>query len=490
MDLTALATTVYLIIDYSIKIIAIGVVPENRRPSSSTAWLMIILVLPVVGLPLFLMLGSPYVRGRRMRIQEEANKSLTEGLEQYPDLPEGAEPPRWLESFTHMNRRLTGLPCVTGTHVELLTEEHAVIASMVDAVDAAQDYVHVEVYIMAWDQTTAPFFEALERAVRRGVVVRVLLDQLGSRKYPGYRKLGKRFDAAGFQWRLMMPLRPWRGELRRPDLRNHRKLVVVDGNVAFMGSQNMIDSSYLSKKNMKIGRRWVDIMVRLTGEITEEIEAVFEVDWYSETNERLMADTFVPTHAPVPVTGPDGPGNYMQLLPSGPGFETRPNERLFASMADAALESLVLCSPYFIPDESLLASVTTAAYRGVRVELFTSEKADQFMVGHAQASYYEALLDAGVIIYQYRSPEVLHTKFMVVDQEMSVMGSSNMDMRSMGLNYEISLLAFGGDMVGSLQDLAQQYRDASTVLTAEKWKGRSVGERYLNSVFRLTSALM
>ena len=190
------------------------------------------------------------------------------------------------------------------------------------------------------------------------------------------------------------------------------------------------------------------------------------------------------------MTGPDGPGNYMQLLPSGPGFETRPNERLFASMADAALESLVLCSPYFIPDESLLASVTTAAYRGVRVELFTSEKADQFMVGHAQASYYEALLDAGVIIYQYRSPEVLHTKFMVVDQEMSVMGSSNMDMRSMGLNYEISLLAFGGDMVGSLQDLAQQYRDASTVLTAEKWKGRSVGERYLNSVFRLTSALM
>lgn len=127
MDWTVLATTVYLIIDYSIKIIAIGVVPENRRPSSSTAWLMIILVLPVVGLPLFLMLGSPYVRGRRMHIQEEANKSLTEGLEQYPDLPEGAEPPRWLESFTHMNRRLTGLPCVTGTHVELLTEEHAMM---------------------------------------------------------------------------------------------------------------------------------------------------------------------------------------------------------------------------------------------------------------------------------------------------------------------------------------------------------------------------
>ncbi|MDO4918022.1 cardiolipin synthase [Kocuria sp.] len=490
MDWTTVGTVAYLVIDYGIKIVAIGVVPENRRPSSSNAWLMIILVLPVVGLPLFLMLGSPFVHGRRYRIQQEANRSLTEGLEEYPDLPDEAAPPRWLESFTHMNRRLTGLPCVTGVNVELLPQEHASIASMAEAVDTATDYVHVEVYIMAWDQTTAPFFEALERAVRRGVVVRVLLDQLGSRKYPGYRDLGRRFDAAGFQWRLMMPLRPLRGQWRRPDLRNHRKLVVVDGNIAFMGSQNMIDSSYLSKKNQEIGRHWVDVMTRLTGEITEEIEAVFAVDWYSETGERLMAEDFVPSHSAVPVTGPEGSGNYMQLLPSGPGFETRPNERLFAAMADAATDRLVLCSPYFIPDESLLAAVTTAAYRGVKVELFTSEKADQFMVGHAQASYYQALLEAGVVIHRYRSPMVLHTKFMLVDREMSVMGSSNMDMRSMGLNYEISLISFGGDMVPQLEELAQRYRDASTVLTAEQWKQRGLGERYLNSVFRLTSALM
>ncbi len=490
MDWTTIGTLLYLAVDYGIKVVAIGVVPENRRPSSSTAWLMIILVLPLVGLPLFLMLGSPLVRGRRLRIQQKANQSLTDGLDRHPDLPEGATPPRWLESLAHMNRRLTGLPCVTGASAELLSDEHATIASMAEAVDGARNYVHVEVYIMAWDHTTAPVFEALERAVRRGVEVRVLLDHLGSRKYPGFRKLGRRFDAAGFQWRLMMPLRPWRGELRRPDLRNHRKLVVVDGDVAFMGSQNMIDSSYLSTKNAKIGRRWVDLMVRLTGEITEEIEAVFAVDWYSETGERLTAGEFLGSHAPVPVTGPDGAGNYLQLLPSGPGFETQPNERLFACMADAAMDSLVLCSPYFIPDEALLAAVTTAAYRGVQVELFTSEKADQFMVGHAQASYYEALLDAGVSIHRYRSPEVLHTKFMVVDDEMSVMGSSNMDMRSMGLNYEISLLAFGGNMVGQLQVLAQKYRDASTALTAEQWRGRSLGERYLNSVFRLTSALM
>lgn len=124
------------------------------------------------------------------------------------------------------------------------------------------------------------------------------------------------------------------------------------------------------------------------------------------------------------------------------------------------------------------------------MELSTSEKADQMMVGHAQASYYHALLEAGVIIYQYRSPEVLHTKFIVVDDELSVMGSSTMDMRSMGPNYEISLMAFGGNMVGQLQDLAQTCREASRVLTAEEWKRRPLGQRYLDSVFRLTSALM
>lgn len=489
MDWSGFWYAFFIFLDYAIKIIAIGVVPENRRPSSSTAWLLLILLVPVVGLPLFLMLGSPYVHGRRHRVQQEANQSLAEGLRERPDLPAGAEPPSWVESLAHMNRKLTSLPCVTGTAVELLDEEHHSIASMAQAIDQAQDYVHAEVYIMAWDQTTAPFFEALERAAARGVKVRVLLDQLGSRKYPGYKELGKRFTDAGFEWHLMMPLKPLQGQWRRPDLRNHRKLVVVDGQVAFMGSQNMIDSTYLSSKNLQIGRHWVDAMLRLEGQVVQEIEAVFAVDWYAETEERLLADDYLPAHPDVPVTGPDGSGNYLQLIPSGPGFTTQPNLRLFVALAEAAQEKLVMCSPYFVPDEALLNAVTTAAYRGVKVELFASEKSDQMMVGHAQASYYQALLEAGVIIHQYRSPMVLHTKFMVIDDAVAVFGSSNMDMRSMGLNYEITLMAFGGNVVPELHALAQRYREASTPLTLEEWKKRPMGKRYLDSVFRLTSAL-
>ena len=148
-----------------------------------------------------------------------------------------------------------------------------------------------------------------------------------------------------------------------------------------------------------------------------------------------------------------------------------------------------MCSPYFIPDESLLAAVTTAVYRGVEVELFVSEQADQFMVGHAQASYYRALLDAGVRIWLYPKPAVLHTKFLTVDGTAGVMGSSNMDMRSFGLNYEISLLAFGGDVVPDLDALAGEYRNASRELTLAEWQTRPLHLRYLDNVMRLTSAL-
>ena len=149
-----------------------------------------------------------------------------------------------------------------------------------------------------------------------------------------------------------------------------------------------------------------------------------------------------------------------------------------------------MVSPYFVPDESMLVAITSAAYAGVRVELYVNEQSDQFMVGHAQQSYYQALLDAGVIIYRYPAPKILHSKFMVVDDEIAVFGSSNMDMRSFGLNYEISMIATGGSIVPRLVAIADDYRELSSVLTSEQWEKRPWGQRYLDSVFRLASALV
>lgn len=492
--------TAFVIFEYLVKIIAVGVVPENRKPSSSLGWLLLILFLPVVGVPLFLILGSPYVHRRRARIQARANALLKKGTADLPNAPESVTLPPDLAGIVDLSRALTSLPMVTGLNHGVEMDYEASIRRMTRLAEQATTSIHAEIYIMARDEVTEDFFLALEAAVRRGVKVRVLLDHLGSRKYPGFHKFLKGMTAAGIEWHLMMPLLPLRGKARRIDLRNHRKLLVVDGTTAIMGSQNLIAATYGSKKNEKIGRRWNDISVELTGEIVSSLEAVFAVDWFTESGElvdihayrdfdgdALEGGVLATVHDPLPDVG--GEVNALQLIPSGPGFRTAPNLKAFTSLIYTAKHRLAIVSPYFVPDEAVLAAITTAAYRGVRVELYVSEVADQYMVDRAQSSYYQALLDAGVTIYRYPAPEVLHTKCFLIDDTCAVMGSSNMDLRSFGLNYEISLLAYGGDLVQQISEVIDAYAERSSVLDDATWHKRPLGRRYMESVMRLTSAL-
>lgn len=482
----SVATTTWIVIEYIVKIIAVGVVPENRRPSSSSAWLLLILFVPIVGIPAFLLLGSPYIDQRRARIQAEANELMHEGADDLPDVPPSLVAKPEFVSVAQLGRALTALPMVTGDSHGVISDYEDSIERMAELVDGAHEYVHVEIYIMAWDSTTDVFFQALERASARGVEVRVLFDHIGSRKYPGFHRLGKRLNAAGIEWHLMLPFIPWRGKARRIDLRNHRKLLVIDGKRAMMGSQNMIDSSYLNRKNSQIGRNWHDIMVELSGPIVAGIEAVFSTDWYSESGQALGIRPYE-RYGNEPEVG--GATSAMQLVPSGPGFTTAPNLKVFTSMMYLSQKRLAIVSPYFVPDESLQAAVETAARRGVDVELYVSEQADQYMVDRAQSSYYRSLLEAGVRIFLYPKPAVLHTKCFIVDDLYAVMGSSNMDMRSFGLNYEISLLTTGGDLVDDIVDVVADYQDVSRELTLEEWEKRPWPRRYMESVMRLTSSL-
>jgi cardiolipin synthase A/B len=475
-----------LVVEWAVKIVALGVVPENRRPGSASAWLLLVLFVPVVGVPAFLLLGSPLVRGRRERIQGEANRLITDQLADVPLLPKSVAVDPGLAQILQLNRTLTALPAVVGRSTGLHDDYEESIAAMTAAVRTAKRSVHVEIYIMAWDDTTDAFFTAMADAVRRGVAVRVLYDHLGSIRYPGYREMLRKMTAAGFQWHPMMPIDPLRGRWRRPDLRNHRKLLVVDGRTGFMGSQNMIDSSYLAKKNIRAGRHWHDLNIGLTGPIVDALAAVFAIDWYTETGETLpFNDNRILSGSPAPKTGE----STMQLVPSGPGFPTEPNLRLFVSLIHRAQRHLAITSPYFVPDESLLYAITTAAHRGVHVELFVSEQADQFMVQHAQRSYYRALLEAGVQINLYPKPTVLHAKHFTVDDEIGVIGSSNMDMRSFELDYEITLVGFGGPLVHDLHDIQDRYRASSKPLTLEEWNRQPWYRRYVDNVLRLTSDL-
>lgn len=484
---------VLVLLDYTLKIIALGYVPSQRKPTSAMAWLLAIFLIPFAGVILFLFMGSPYINRRRHNIQNQANELIRTVSKDEPDVPAGFEVTDEIISMMHLNRHLTSMPAATGRLVALHSDYEQSIQAMADAVDHAENYVNVQIYITAWDDTTGVFFDALDRAVKRGVTVRLMFDHVGSWKYPGYLKLGKRLTEIGVDWMVMLPLKPWQWRFRRPDLRNHRKIVVVDGHTAFMGSQNMIDRSYLLSKNQKKGRHWIDVMVEVTGPIVMSLDTVFAVDWFTESKEELdLLSPSQATHwlnADTAPQVPDSGNEILQVVPSGPGFTTEPNLRLFTSVAHHAKEHLVLVSPYFVPDESLLDAVTTAAYRGVEVELFVSEKADHTIVDFAQSSYYAEMLAAGVRIHRYPYPAVLHTKLVIADDEVAIIGSSNMDMRSFGLNYEVTMLSGHGDLLDSMTELTDRYRATCTELTEEEWGNRPLMRRYVENVARLTSAL-
>jgi cardiolipin synthase len=476
------AVLILTLIDFAIRVLALGIIPGNRRPTTAMAWLLGIFFVPALGLVLFLLFGNFRLSRKRRAQQQAVNMRVREGTLELASLESQFDGPEWVASAAELNKTLGSLPMVDGNKVELLPGYPDSIKAMAAAVREAKDFVNAEFYIMSTDHVTDELLTALEDAAERGVEVRVLFDHLGTLRIKGYSKLIARLKASKITWRPMLPLRPVRGQWRRPDLRNHRKIMVIDGEVAFTGSQNLIEPSYNNPRHRKVGREWVELMACLHGPIVTTLNVVFATDWLSETDESLEHQL---GHRPELHAG----DITAQVVPSGPGFITENNLRLFNTLIYSAQHKVSICSPYFVPDDSLLYAVTTAAQRGVDVELFVSEKGDQFLVHHAQQSYYEALLEAGVRIYLYKAPFVLHAKHFTIDDEVAVLGSSNMDMRSFSLNLEVSVMLLGEDIVQRLRAVEDTYRDISHELLLDDWMQRPVLVKYVDNVARLTATL-
>ncbi|MFG6475414.1 cardiolipin synthase [Microbacterium sp. P06] len=471
------------VVDTIIRVAAIIIVPRNRRPTAAMAWLLAIYFIPFVGVLLFLLIGNPRLPRKFRRKQAAVNEYLHDtsaSLDFGTLLPDA---PPWFTDLVTLNRNLGAMPLAGDNDARIIHHYQQSLDEMAAAIRQAQRYVHVEFYILQSDAATDNFFRALEEVAARGVVVRVLLDHWANRGKPFYKTTLRRLDAMGARWHLLLPVMPLKGRYQRPDLRNHRKLLVVDGDVAFMGSQNVTDSTYNLPKNIRRGLHWVDLMVRVEGPVVASINAVFLSDWYSETDEILTEEIDL-------FSVQTGPGDLdCQIVPSGPGFAYQNNLKLFLGLLLSAREKIVIVSPYFVPDESMLLAITTACQKGVHVELFVSEEGDQAMVYHAQRSYYEALLRAGVKIWMYQRPYILHSKSLTIDDEVAIIGSSNMDMRSFGLNLEITMMVRGDDFVRDLHAVEDMYRELSRELTREEWRGQPLRSTVLDNLARLTSAL-
>jgi cardiolipin synthase len=482
-QVTALVAAAVIVIDLVIRVIAVIVVPRNRRPTAGMAWLLAIFFIPILGILVFWLIGNPKLPKHRREKQAEVDEFIRESTHGVERVSDSTTWPRWFDGVVRLNRTLGAMPLIGSNSASLIGDYRGSLDAMTEAIDRAERYVHVEFYIFAYDRTTAPMIDALGAAVARGVEVRVLLDHIASLRVKGYRKTLKRLDRMGVRWQLMLPVQPLKGRYQRPDLRNHRKILVVDGEVGFMGSQNIIDRSYNKRSNIRRGLKWKELVARVEGPIVSGLEAIFLTDWYLETGEAPMREI-------VPL-GQEGEAQDLdcQVVPSGPGYNNENNLKLFLALMYAAQERIILTSPYFVPDEAMLRAISGATQRGVHVELFVSEIGDQALVYHAQRSYYEALLRAGVRIWLYQAPYILHSKHFTIDEDVAVIGSSNMDIRSFELNMEVSLLVRGASFVREMRAVEDGYRQNSRQLTLDEWLTQPLRSTILDNLARLTSAL-
>ncbi len=412
---------------------------------------------------------------RRLELQSEVSQriqSKVKALEVHvrrPDLP-----PEFLQAV-RLAENLGDFPILGGNHVELLPDYDAAIGRLIADIGAARRHANLLYYLFADDKTGNRVANALIEAARRGVTCRLLLDSFASRG--ALRTLAPRLRAAGVEVTAVLPLGFFRRKAARLDLRNHRKIAVLDGRVAYVGSQNIVDADF------KRGIVYEELVARVTGPVVHELQAVLLADRFFETETEA-------THEEESFPTPEHTGDVeAQTLPSGPGYPFENNLRLVVALLYAAQKRVVMTTPYFIPDDTLLQAMTTAAQRGVEVRLVVSSQADQLLVGLAQRSYYEELLGAGVRIHVYHE-RFLHAKHLSIDDQVALIGSTNMDMRSFALQCEVSLLVYDEATVRALHGVQQRYFDGSAVLTQAEWRRRPLPVRLLQNMARLVDAVL
>lgn len=466
----------YFAAEWVIRLAMLPVVPMRRTPSSALAWLLVIFLVPFPGLLLFLLFGRSKMPRWRLDRLEQFRIAMAPLREQlFPSLatsvgdvePEAA-------STARLARNLGRFRVVRDNDVELLTDYRGTFDRLIADIDAARDHVHLLYYILADDQAVAPVFRALEAAVRRGVECRVLFDAVGSR--PWARSVRKKLRAAGVRCEAVLPWGFFHRRATRVDLRNHRKIVVIDGRIGYVGSQNLVDSQFLE------GLCYEELVARVAGPAVWQLQYVFASDWRLDAGETLDDPRYFPRFDPAGDVA-------LQVLPSGPHSPHENNQRLIVSLVHAARRRVVVTTPYFVPDEPLLQALETAAIRGVDVHLIVSRRTDNWFVRMAQESYYEELLECGIQIHRYE-PQFLHSKCLSVDGEVVLIGSSNMDIRSFRLNSEISMLIYDRGVAARLAQIEEGYLRRSVRLQRERWSDIGYPRRVLQGLARLLSPLL
>jgi cardiolipin synthase len=451
---------------------------KKRDPTVAVAWCLVVLLVPLLGAALFWGFGYNYVH-RRVRSKRSHRAAFPR--QHPPASPEakrgGAEAshPDW-PPLARLALAVHAFPVSHGNAVTLYHETELAYKSLLDAVAAARHHVHLEFFILRSDATGRQLYDLLAEKARAGVQVRLLYDSVGG-LFLRRRDLQPLLHAGG-KVCAFLPVNPLRSRVQF-NLRNHRKIVVVDGAVGFTGGMNIGDE-YLGK-----GRRfgyWRDTFVRLEGPAVAGLQRIFTEDWDFAAHEAVNAPDYFPHPAPAGVSA-------VQLVESGPDQEINSSREIYFGAIVAAQKRLWIATPYFVPDAGLLDALRLARYRGVDVRLLCLSRPDHFLSFYASRYYWADMLAVGARVYQY-TRGMMHSKLMMVDGEWAMVGSANLDNRSLHLNFEVGCMLHAPELVAELERRFEADLRESAQLDEATFAARPFLERLTENACRLFSPVL
>lgn len=446
---------------------------RNKSPNAILAWLWAILLFPIAGGVFYLLVGSARVERRHARRASDIDKQVRQKL----PAEGGCEILGDLKELAIIN----GFPSVAGNDCDVLPDGTVFFPLLLEAIQSARHHIHTEFYIWANDKTGVMVRDALAEAAKRGVEVRILLDEMGS--LAARRSFFKPVLDAGGKFSWFNTFAPLKGRFHL-NLRNHRKLLIVDGQVAFTGGMN-VGSEYWMGRRVGPRRRepaYRDVGVRLRGPVVEQLAEVFAQDWFFATGETLYAGVYYPDPE---VRG----GVEVQVVPGGPDNDLNEIQLTTLAMLQRAKRSIRIMTPYFVPENALLSALQLAAMRGVEVSIIVPAKGDHAYLTHVTRAYYDDLLPYGIKIYEYQ-PRLLHAKVTVIDGRVSMCGSANMDVRSLRINFELNVVLAGEGTGRQFQRLFENNLKESKEITEELYRQRPFRHKLAEVVFRPLASLL
>ena len=525
-DLAGLGLVLHIVL---MIVMTLRVVSVQRNIGVSIAWVAVLYTLPVFGFVAYILLGEPMI-GRRYRERVDQASILMNDMARREHLifDKGQDLlPANYRGVSQIGTRWTGFGVFPNHQMQLLTDPASIFQRLIEDIHAAQRIVLMEFYIVYPKGQVLEVIEALSVAAQRGVECHILADSVGSFSFINS-SVHRKLEKAGVYVHQSLPVGLFKTLFKRSDLRNHRKMVVIDEHIGYIGSFNLVDPRFF-KQNKNVGQ-WIDVALRTTSQhsisINTAMAKVIVTDIGAESNDNLaelhqrvnnytrklyvmhptindlnsrvkvLADTIDDHEQPdigaTSIVVPKMPvvdKVLAQLIPSAPQLTAHVIYNTLVSVIHRANKRIRITTPYFVPDESLSGALTIAAKRGVDVTIIVPEKVDSFLVQHASQAYYQELLDAGVTIALFRGG-LLHAKTVVIDDDYCLFGTVNIDMRSFYLNMEVSLAIYTPEMVAQVADCQEVYLENCRILDSDEWQQRHGSKRLFDNVVRLFSPLL